>query len=190
MESQDSVVLASCGEDESTLLETVKEIVEKEGSDVDEGEYFLVSNVHEVSEEGDIKIFSEQISLDDNSSISEMCRICANANDHLIPIFKGEGLEHDLYNKIHKHLPIKVFNLLMFHSASRFKVCNMCFDEFFSFQVSKEDTLPLQLCYHCAATLLAWNDLSEGCLEAQSQLLRLQKQAEKQNVCISNHKFM
>lgn len=38
----------------------------------------------------------------------QLCRVCANANDYLIPIFDGEGLEHELGMKIEKHLPIKV----------------------------------------------------------------------------------
>jgi hypothetical protein len=38
----------------------------------------------------------------------QLCRVCANANEYLIPIFDGEGLEHELGMKIQKHLPIKV----------------------------------------------------------------------------------
>jgi hypothetical protein len=38
----------------------------------------------------------------------QLCRVCANANEYLIPIFDGEGLEHELGMKIEKHLPIKV----------------------------------------------------------------------------------
>ena len=36
----------------------------------------------------------------------ELCRLCANTDNQLIPIFRGEGLEHNLSNKIEKHLPI------------------------------------------------------------------------------------
>lgn len=53
----------------------------------------------------------EYTSPDDWSSeveLSQLCRICASANEYLIPIFHGEGLEHELENKISQHLPIKV----------------------------------------------------------------------------------
>ena len=39
---------------------------------------------------------------------SEMCRVCANPNENIIPIFDGEGAEHELSKKISKYLPIKV----------------------------------------------------------------------------------
>ncbi|KAJ9576788.1 hypothetical protein L9F63_006629, partial [Diploptera punctata] len=39
----------------------------------------------------------------------QLCRVCANPNEYLIPIFDGEGLEHELAMKIQKHLPIKNF---------------------------------------------------------------------------------
>ncbi|EFN65928.1 hypothetical protein EAG_09233, partial [Camponotus floridanus] len=74
------------------------------------------------------------------------CRTCANACDNLIPIFEDEGVEHDLPSKILKYLPIHV-----------------CI-------ISKSDTLPLKLCHHCAGTLLAWHELSEGCLSAEKKL--------------------
>lgn len=44
--------------------------------------------------------------------ISQLCRICANPNEYLIPIFHGEGKEHELEEKISKHLPIKVNNMV------------------------------------------------------------------------------
>ncbi|XP_043272004.1 zinc finger and SCAN domain-containing protein 12-like isoform X1 [Venturia canescens] len=81
------------------------------------------------------------------SSWSDICRVCANSNDHIIPIFEAEGAQHDLSDKIHKYLPIRV---------------------------AKTDTLPVQLCYHCAATILAWHELLEGCVNAQRQLLQMQ----------------
>lgn len=39
---------------------------------------------------------------------SEICRICGNTSNHIVPIFEGEGAEHEISSKIHKHLPIKV----------------------------------------------------------------------------------
>lgn len=38
----------------------------------------------------------------------QLCRSCANSSDYLIPIYDGEGLEHQLEYKIQKHLPIQV----------------------------------------------------------------------------------
>ncbi len=36
----------------------------------------------------------------------ELCRLCANTDNQFIPIFRGEGLEHNVSSKIEKHLPI------------------------------------------------------------------------------------
>jgi hypothetical protein len=44
----------------------------------------------------------------------QLCRVCANANEYLIPIFDGEGLEHELGMKIQKHLPIEVICMCHF----------------------------------------------------------------------------
>ncbi|XP_021931550.1 zinc finger protein 585A-like isoform X2 [Zootermopsis nevadensis] len=77
----------------------------------------------------------------------QLCRVCANANDYLIPIFDGEGLEHELGMKIEKHLPIKV---------------------------TETDSLPQQMCYQCASTLIAWHDLVISCVEADKKLRELQ----------------
>ncbi|KAL0269295.1 UNVERIFIED_CONTAM: hypothetical protein PYX00_007083 [Menopon gallinae] len=86
----------------------------------------------------------------------QLCRSCANSSDYLIPIYEGEGLEHQLEYKIQKHLPI---------------------------QVSSTDTLPLQLCYQCASTLIAWDSMINSCIEADKKLRAMQEAAEevKQN---------
>lgn len=45
----------------------------------------------------------------------ELCRLCANTDNQLIPIFKGEGIEHNISSKIEKHLPIiKVLIFLIY----------------------------------------------------------------------------
>ncbi|XP_066594749.1 zinc finger protein 271-like [Prorops nasuta] len=79
--------------------------------------------------------------------LTNVCRICANYSDHLVPIFKGEGIEQELSSKINKYLPISI---------------------------SEDDTLPLQLCYHCTLTLITWHELITGCLNAQQRLLEMQ----------------
>ncbi|XP_043482837.1 zinc finger protein 484-like isoform X2 [Leptopilina heterotoma] len=146
MNSQNSGVLTSCGVNNSLLVNSMNEMVEKNNKNNDiEEEYFLVTE-----ESGELQI----IDRDDyqNDKLAQMCRTCGTVNDHLIPIFKEDGLEHNFSSKIQKHLPIKV---------------------------CETDILPLQLCYQCAATLLAWDELSDGVLSAQSRLLRLQEQAEQ-----------
>lgn len=40
------------------------------------------------------------------SDAGDLCRLCANTDNQLIPIFKGEGIEHNIPTKIEKHLPI------------------------------------------------------------------------------------
>ncbi|XP_033323838.1 uncharacterized protein LOC117219066 isoform X5 [Megalopta genalis] len=153
MESESAVVLESCEED-SILMQTVKNMVTEDvhtGIDSKEEGFFIVTDVTEGEQQNVIEVCNEETTITDNGehiSLSNLCRVCANANDHLIPIFDGEGLEHDLCSKIHKYLPI---------------------------HISDTDELPLQLCYHCAATLLAWHELLEGCLTAERRLLTMQE---------------
>ncbi|XP_068981736.1 zinc finger protein 883-like isoform X2 [Bombus flavifrons] len=160
MDSESSVILESCGE-HSILIQTVKDMVNVNTHtelQSEEGGFFVVTDVQD-EQQNVIEVSNEQSTVgqsDVQFSWSNLCRICANVNDHLIPIFEGEGLQHDLCNKIHKYLPI-------------------C--------VSENDALPLQLCYHCAATLLAWHELLEGCLNAERRLLEMQDALqEKQGI--------
>lgn len=57
-----------------------------------------------------------------------------------------------------------------------------CIHVAFLIQVSENDALPLQLCYHCAATLLAWHELLEGCLNAERRLLQMQVALQERQV--------
>uniref|UniRef100_A0A1B6DXQ8 Protein krueppel n=2 Tax=Clastoptera arizonana TaxID=38151 RepID=A0A1B6DXQ8_9HEMI len=82
------------------------------------------------------------LKLSEKLNISQLCRICANSSEYLIPIFEGEGIENDLDLKIKKHLPI---------------------------QVSKDDSLPICVCYQCASTLIAWSELTVKCIEANKR---------------------
>ncbi|XP_016906940.1 zinc finger protein 62 isoform X3 [Apis cerana] len=151
MESESPVILEPC-EEHSILIQTVKNMVNEntrtELESEEEG-FFVVTDV-QTEQQNVIEVSNEESTVtqcNEQFSWSNLCRICANTNDHLIPIFEGEGLQHDLCNKIHKYLPI-------------------C--------ITENDTLPLQLCYHCAATLLAWHELLEGCLSAERRLLEMQ----------------
>lgn len=49
----------------------------------------------------------------EQSSPSQICRLCATIGIQFIPIFNGEGAEHQLCEKIHKHLPIHVRSLFI-----------------------------------------------------------------------------
>ncbi|RZF46595.1 hypothetical protein LSTR_LSTR002927 [Laodelphax striatellus] len=82
----------------------------------------------------------------ENSDINQLCRTCANTHDNMIPIFEGDGLEHDLQNKIDKHFPVNI---------------------------SKDDGLPNKMCFQCASTLVAWHDMFTGCIEAEKKLKHL-----------------
>ncbi|XP_072748290.1 uncharacterized protein [Anoplolepis gracilipes] len=151
MEPKNATMLESSGDD-AILIETVKSIVtqrERNESET-EDDFFLVSqdqgerypgeNVEETT--------SHKPETKEILAWIHLCRTCANTCDNLIPIFEGEGVEHDLPSKILKYLPI---------------------------HISESDTLPLQLCHHCASTLLAWHELSEGCLIAEKKLLKIQE---------------
>lgn len=100
--------MESPGED-IMLLETVKSIVTQEGRNESEGadDFFLIS-------QDQIVQYPER-NVEETVSPTEvtlawvhLCRICANASDHMIPIFESEGAEHDLASKILKYLPIHV----------------------------------------------------------------------------------
>ncbi|XP_011697060.1 PREDICTED: zinc finger protein 260-like isoform X1 [Wasmannia auropunctata] len=158
MESSDSMPpeIESAGEDiilRYEEFETVKSIVANDGRNsgtIEEG-FFLISQEPQAVQynpEGNVE---ETVSHRHQTEVTlewmHLCRICANASDHMIPIFVGNGAEHDLSGKIIKYLPI---------------------------HVSESDTLPLQLCERCANTLIAWHELSEGCLSAQRKLLEMQ----------------
>ncbi|XP_037963496.2 zinc finger and BTB domain-containing protein 49 isoform X1 [Plutella xylostella] len=79
----------------------------------------------------------------ENAMFSNICRTCATVTEFIIPIFHGEGLQNNLADKIHKHLPI---------------------------QVTESDELPQVVCYQCASTLLAWHELVACCVQADAAL--------------------
>ncbi|CAH1637977.1 unnamed protein product [Spodoptera littoralis] len=84
-----------------------------------------------------------QVNLENVKDFSHVCRTCATITEFVIPIFAGEGLQNNLADKIHKHLPI---------------------------QVCVEDRLPQVVCYQCSSTLLAWHELVQCCLHADTAL--------------------
>lgn len=38
-------------------------------------------------------------------TINDFCRLCANLDDNMVPIYADEGADHMLENKIKTHLP-------------------------------------------------------------------------------------
>lgn len=96
------------------------------------------------------------LEIPDNEIISydviSICRLCANPNEKVIGIYSEEGLSNDLANKMNMYLPVKV---------------------------SENDTLPLQCCWSCASTVLAWHDLVLASVEADRRLRNLQIVPEK-----------
>lgn len=40
--------------------------------------------------------------------------------------------------------------------------------------MSRDDLLPQQICYDCAATLVSWNELYENCLASQQKFIDIQ----------------
>lgn len=49
--------------------------------------------------------------------------------------------------------------------------------------MSSTDTLPLQLCYQCASTLIAWDSMINSCLEADKKLRAMQESVEESKTC-------
>jgi len=93
------------------LIETVKSIVTHEGRNESEAEdFFLMSQDQTVQypEENVEETMSQSHQTEVTLAWMQLCRICANASDHMIPIFEGDGAEHDLSSKILKYLPIHV----------------------------------------------------------------------------------
>lgn len=79
-------------------------------------------------------------------SFESICRICAKTSDHLIPIYEGEGVEYQLELKIKQYFP---------------------------FEIIQTETMPSNCCYQCASTIIAWNQLIERSIEADSRLKAL-----------------
>lgn len=92
-------------------------------------------------------------------SINEICRLCANQNDKLIGIYSEDGVNNELATKMNMYLPIKV---------------------------KESDDLPLQCCWQCASTVLAWHELVVTSLEADRRLKNYQLD-EQQNETINTN---
>ncbi|KAF5294031.1 hypothetical protein FQR65_LT10936 [Abscondita terminalis] len=85
--------------------------------------------------------------------INIICRLCANPNERIIGIYSEEGISNELATKMNTYLPIKV---------------------------SESDSLPLQCCWNCASTVLAWHELVVASVEADQRLREVQSGDDKQ----------
>ncbi|XP_021929232.1 zinc finger protein 91-like isoform X2 [Zootermopsis nevadensis] len=72
-----------------------------------------------------------------------LCRTCAYPSEELIPVFGDKGLELQLLEKIHTHLPV---------------------------MVTPEDLLPISVCSSCIWKLEMCHELVHTCLEADAKL--------------------
>jgi hypothetical protein len=87
--------------------------------------------------------------------IHTICRLCASQNERLIGIFSEEGVGNDLSNKINLYLPVKV---------------------------AVSDELPLQCCWNCASTILAWHELVLTSVETDRRFRSSQFITDKQMI--------
>ncbi|XP_026820752.1 zinc finger protein 112-like [Rhopalosiphum maidis] len=91
-------------------------------------------------------------------SINDLCRLCANFDENMIPIYADEGADHMLENKIKTHLPF--------------------------INISENDLLPKRICYHCASAVLVWNELYECSTDADQKLRSMFEPSQfEQNQC-------
>ncbi|XP_023717919.1 zinc finger protein 585A isoform X2 [Cryptotermes secundus] len=72
-----------------------------------------------------------------------LCRICACTSEDLVPVFGERGLEMQLLDKIHTHLPI---------------------------MVTADDLLPITVCMDCVYKLEMCHEFVHSCLEADTKL--------------------
>lgn len=125
MESSNSLKMESPGEN-IILIETMKSIVTHEERNESEGadeEFFLISQDQTVQYP-----VEETVSLTEVTLAWNLCRICANESEHMVPIFEGDGAKHDLSSKILKYLPIHVciVNTEVFSSSNSMNEALIC----------------------------------------------------------------
>ncbi|XP_067004016.2 zinc finger protein 585A [Anabrus simplex] len=81
---------------------------------------------------------------------TNLCRLCGEENEELVPIFGEQGAEMDLQEKIHSYLPILV---------------------------AEEDLLPLSVCTLCISNLMNFHQFVNTCYEANTKLISLLQSA-------------
>lgn len=53
----------------------------------------------------DIMTNNEDVERMQTCNINDFCRLCANVDDDMVPIYADEGADHMLESKIKTHLP-------------------------------------------------------------------------------------
>lgn len=99
-------------------METTEYFLEVQDAHVDTHQNQFVAIENESAEAENVDSQFVPVEMDENGQIilpdknvilwDELCRICANTSDKVVPIFSGDGLEHNLCKKIHSYLPFKV----------------------------------------------------------------------------------
>lgn len=97
---------------------------------------------------------------DSDSVVGLTCRLCANPSERVIGIYSEEGISNELANKMNLYLPIKVI---------------------------ETDDLPLQCCWNCASTVLAWHELVLASVEADKRLRDLENQKSLHDSFTTTH---
>lgn len=103
--------------------------------------------------------------------LETLCRLCAAKKPLLIRIFDNAGLEKSLPVKIQLNLGITVSILRICDSVS--SCWSHAFVTFAFQQVSRDDVLPLSICYLCLEKLETFNNFVELCQASQVRLNEL-----------------
>ncbi|KAJ4438458.1 hypothetical protein ANN_14403 [Periplaneta americana] len=111
------------------------------------------------SEETECKPADVQIRRQSEELPHPMCRLCACMSTELVSVFEEKGLELQLLEKIHVHLPI---------------------------MVTSEDLLPVTLCTTCIWKLELCHEFVVGCLSADTKLKSIYE-LENSEVGFSTH---
>lgn len=53
----------------------------------------------------EVNMTNNQETSMESCTINDICRLCANIDENMIPIYNDEGADHMLENKIKTHLP-------------------------------------------------------------------------------------
>ncbi|XP_069705633.1 uncharacterized protein [Periplaneta americana] len=111
------------------------------------------------SEETECKPADVQIRRQSEELPHPMCRLCACMSTELVSVFEEKGLELQLLEKIHVHLPI---------------------------MVTSEDLLPVTLCTTCIWKLELCHEFVVGCLSADTKLKSIYElENSEENKCFN-----
>jgi len=65
----------------------------------------------------DVEAPNDEMETTQSYTINDFCRLCANLDDIMVPIYADEGADHMLESKIKAHLPfINVLYIYIFNT--------------------------------------------------------------------------